>query len=416
MPKLTKTVVDAAKPRERQYTVWCADLPGFGMYVQPTGRKSYFVDYRTSLGERRRMTIGRHGVLTTEDARKIALAHLGDATRGEDPALERKTRRTSLTVNELCDDYLAAARGGLILGKGGRPKKVSTVDTDESRISAHIRPLLGARRVLDVTKADISKFIADVTAGKTAKLVKLDKAHARSRVTGGAGAATRTTGLLGGIFAFATDRGVRADNPVRGVRRPADKKRQRRLSPPEYQRLGNVLREAAETLPVATAGIWLIALTGARISEIETFRRTAIQSDGRTAILDDTKGGRSLRPLSRQALAVLKRIEVEPGNPYVLPSATRKGGHFAGIDSAMERIRKRADLPGITAHTLRHSFASIANDLGYTVPTIGAIIGHGTGTVTADYIHTLDAALIAAADAIAGEVLAQMKTGRPSRK
>ena len=93
MPRLTKQIVDAARPKERAYFAWCSDLPGFGVRVHPTGRKAYYVDYRNLDGVRKRMTIGAHGKITTEEARKLALQTLGDAAKGEDPAQERATRR-----------------------------------------------------------------------------------------------------------------------------------------------------------------------------------------------------------------------------------------------------------------------------------------------------------------------------------
>ena len=90
MPKLTKSVVDASGPREQQYKVWCSELKGFGLLVNPGGSKTYLVDYRTAGGARRRMTIGPHGKLTTDDARKLALKTLGSTLHGEDPQLERR--------------------------------------------------------------------------------------------------------------------------------------------------------------------------------------------------------------------------------------------------------------------------------------------------------------------------------------
>ena len=42
MPKLTKSVVDAATPREKQFTIWCSELKGFGLFVQPSGSRTYF--------------------------------------------------------------------------------------------------------------------------------------------------------------------------------------------------------------------------------------------------------------------------------------------------------------------------------------------------------------------------------------
>ena len=89
MPKLTKSVVDAAPPREKQFTIWCSELKGFGIFVQPSGSRTYFVDYRNRDGLRKRMTIGRHGTITAEQARKLAIATLGGTLKGEDPAEAR---------------------------------------------------------------------------------------------------------------------------------------------------------------------------------------------------------------------------------------------------------------------------------------------------------------------------------------
>lgn len=61
-------------------------------------------------------------------------------------------------------------------------------------------------------------------------------------------------------------------------------------------------------------------------------------------------------------------------------------------------------LSDVTPHGLRHSFASIANDLGFTEVTIAALVGHAQGSVTSKYIHTLDTALIMAADTISGYI------------
>ena len=62
----------------------------------------------------------------------------------------------------------------------------------------------------------------------------------------------------------------------------------------------------------------------------------------------------------------------------------------------------------MTLHTLRHSFASVAADLGYAEATIGALLGHASGTVTGRYTHVLDAVLIAAADRVATTVQGYM--------
>jgi integrase len=63
------------------------------------------------------------------------------------------------------------------------------------------------------------------------------------------------------------------------------------------------------------------------------------------------------------------------------------------------RISKLGDLPAdITPHTLRHSFASLVADLGYSDPTIATLLGHKTHSIINRYVHSADAVLLAAAD------------------
>jgi len=69
-----------------------------------------------------------------------------------------------------------------------------------------------------------------------------------------------------------------------------------------------------------------------------------------------------------------------------------------------EQIFKDSPLSDVTPHVLRQTFASIDNDLGFTEVTIAALVGHAKGSVTSKYIHTLDMALILAADTIAGYI------------
>lgn len=408
MSKLTKTVVEKAEPRAKQYTVWCSDLKGFGVYIQPTGNRTYFVDYRTGDGGRRRMTIGRHGSITTEQARKLAIETMGGVVlQKDDPLLERKTRRSSITVAELCDDYITAVEKGLVLGKGRRPKKASTLATDKGRIERHIKPLLGRKLVIDVKKSDIAKFIRDVTTGKTATVEKTDKLRGKAVVEGGAGTASRTAGLLGGILSYATSEGIIENNPARGVKRPSDGQRQRRLDATEYAALGKALSEGDEPWQ-AVASIKLLAFTGCRRGEIEGLKWTEVDIEGKALRLADSKTGASVRPLSQPAIDVLNSIERKRGAVYVLPGIRDESRPFGGLVGAMERIMKAAKLEGVTAHTLRHSFASVGADLDYSDSTIGACLGHSGSGITSRYTHRLDTVLVAAADKIAGEVERQM--------
>lgn len=403
MPKLTKSHVDRLPVEARDYFAWDGELPGFGVRVWPTGRKVYMAQYRAS-GRTRRVKIGTHGAVTAEQARIQAKIVLGDVARGEDPAEDKATRRKSLTVRDLCDNYLKAAEGGLIMGKRQLPKKETTLVSDRGRIERHIKPLLGNKLVRDLVQADVNRFIRDVTLGKTAVVVKTDKKRGKAVVEGGAGTAARTAGLLGGILSFAVSEGVIPFNPARGAKRQADRSRKRRLTADEYKALGKALRSADADAQQGLTGIWLLALTGCRVGEIEALKWAEVDAAGGCFRLEDTKEGASVRPVGKPAFDIIADVDRCKGSKFVLPAARSHGGPYGGMPRAMDRIMKRAGLDDVTAHTFRHSYASVAGDLGYSDSTIETLIGHAAGTVTSKYIHRLDAVLIAAADNVANVI------------
>jgi integrase len=93
--------------------------------------------------------------------------------------------------------------------------------------------------------------------------------------------------------------------------------------------------------------------------------------------------------------------------PLIFPGPRNEQTAFAGFPKAWERTVTPA-LPDVTPHTLRHSYASIADDLGYTEATIAVMLGHSGGGTTRGYIHKLDPALIAAADRVAEHIASLM--------
>jgi integrase len=385
-------------------------VTGFGARRQRSEAISYVVMYRTAEGRLRRYTIGRHGApWTPEMARKEALRILGRVVEGEDPAAEKHEMRRAATVSDLCDAYLADAEAGRLLTRRGRAKKASTIDTDRSRIERHIKPLLGTMKVSTVTRADVERFMHAVADGETALRVKLPKKRALSNVRGGKGAASRTLGLLGAIFAYAERKRMVAQNPARGVIRYADGKRERRLSDAEYAALGRALAALeAEMWPPAVACARFLALTGWRSGEALALRWRDIDLSRRVARLSDTKTGESVRPLSAAACDALRAQGPGAADALVFPPS-RGDGTMTGFRSMFARIVKAGGLPAdVTPHVLRHSFASLANDLGYSEATIGMLIGHkGTGSVTRGYIHLGDS-LAAAADRIAATILRKL--------
>jgi integrase len=391
-------------------TIWDAAVPGFGARRQRGTIVAYVLKYRTTEGRQRWHSIGRHGAPWTPDtAREEALRLLGRVVSGADPAADKQAKRRAETVTELCDLYWSDATAGKLLTRRGAAKKSSTLLSDGGRIERHIKPLLGLMKVGAVTRADVTNFMHAVASGKTAARKATGKKRGVSNVRGGRGVAARTVGLLGAIFSYAVEHGMRADNPVRGVKRPADGRRKRRLTDDEYPALGAALRQAGDTIwPPAVRCTRFLALSGWRSGEALALSWQNVDLARRTAILPDTKSGESMRPLSNAACDVLRDASTANVGGLVFPP-TRGDGHMTGFRKMFDRVAKLGDLPpDVTPHVLRHSFASLAADLGYSEPTIGTLIGHKGQTITSRYVHSADAVLLAAADVVANETALRM--------
>lgn len=402
--KITKRIVDALAPGA---FVWDTQVQGFGCRCLPSGRKVYLLKHRLGAGGRRArqrwLTLGTHGApLTAELARAAALENLAAIKKGADPVGERLNERVAETMDELCDAYVQAVERGAVLTRRRLAKKASTLATDKGRIERHIKPLLGRHRVRDITKRDIEQFLSDVREGKTRLDLKTGL-RGRAIVEGGAGTASRTVGLLGGIFTFAVNRGLRPDNPVRGVVRPADQHRDRFLAPEEYRALGKVLEGVEGDDPVVVACIRFLLLTGARKGEALGLEWSHVDERARCLRLPDTKTGASLRPLSRNALSALGASLRIEGNPLVFPGRS-DSRPMTGLPKRFARMCAQAKLARVTLHTLRHSFATVANELGLAEATIAALLGHKLHTITGRYTHHLDSTLLAAADRVANAI------------
>jgi integrase len=405
----------AAIPRGK--TVWDEGkgaVAGFGARRQTGEAVAYVLKYRTAAGRQRWHTIGRHGAPWTPDlARTEARRVLGEVTKGSDPAEEKQQGRKAKTVAELCDGYLEASAAGRVLTRRKLPKKPSTLATDRGRIERHIKPLLGNLKVAAVSRTDIERFNNQVSEGATAARVKTGK-HGLARVTGGRGTATRTLALLGVIFSYAVRQGLRADNPAHGIETHAYNERQRRATNDEYAALGKALRSMPEpTWPIAVAMARFLALSGWRRGEALALTWSEVDLATRTARLKDTKTGASLRPLSHAACEVLRALPRL--GELVFPASIGADKLMRGFHKVWLRVAKRAKLPlDMTPHTLRHSFASVAADLGFSELTIAALLGHKKASVTAKYAHHADAVLLQAADAVADRIAEVMGDVRAS--
>jgi hypothetical protein len=171
--KLTKTFVDGLEARPKPYRVFDTELKGLAVRVAPTGDKRWQVEYRPYPGGRdtpkKRITLGPTNVLTADEARNQAKAILADAAKGTDPAAEKLEKRREIKMSGLIDIYendgCRVLRGTRI----GQPMKPKTKSYTLARLRNHVVPLIGKKRVSEVTPEDIVQMVSDIASGKTAK-------------------------------------------------------------------------------------------------------------------------------------------------------------------------------------------------------------------------------------------------------
>ena len=223
--------------------------------------------------------------------------------------------------------------------------------------------------------------------------------------------AARTLSTLHAIFEHGARLGKIESNPAKGVRRLASTPRDRRLSRAEIEKLGKAMRtaEADGEHPTGLAAIRFLLLTGFRRMEGLGLQRPWLNDEECSIRFADTKSGPQTRVIGRAAVDLLLALPQVAKSPFFFPADWGEG-HFVGVVRVLDRVCAMARLEGVTPHTLRHTFASVAGDLGFSELTIAALLGHAARGVTQRYIH-IDEALRLAADKVAAE-LSDLLAGR----
>lgn len=327
---LTNSLCNAAKKRSTRYHIWDSELTGFGLRVEASGTKTFIAKYRADGGGREAaqkvVTIGRHGPLTPELARRKAKVILGGVAVGDDPAAEVKIRRRRMKMSALVELYELE---GCYIQRGKRqgfPMKDISKKYLLARLRHHVIPLLGNHVAAEITSGDIERFFKDVADRKTARKERLGPRRIVT-VRGGEGAARKVFRDLSAVFSFAKRHEIIERNPCENAAvRKTDNHKQRFLSLAEVQRLGKAIDELAlegtNTKALEIMRLW--TLTGCRRDEIAALKWDEVDLEHGCLRLADTKTGKSLRPLGRAAIAVLERIEQSEGFRLCFPGRDRE--------------------------------------------------------------------------------------------
>ncbi len=360
--KLTKRVVEAVTPGDRDIILWDTELKGFAGKVTPRGKRVYFVYYRTHDGQQRRPKIGNHGAVTCEQAREMAQQWLAEVAKGGDPSAVRKAKKEAPTVADLAERYMR---------EHAPRKKFRSAENDERHWRLHVIPTLGNKKVHAVTREDVTKLHNAMRANSAN--------------------ANRMIALLSKAFNLAELWEWRPDgtNPCRHIEKYEEKKRERYLTPDELQRLGKVLAEAEREqwdTPSIVPLIRLLILTGCRLREIMLSRWSWVDMEAGTLTLPDSKTGAKVILLTPPALAVLNAIERREDNPYII-AGRKPGKHLVTPTNPWGHIKKRAGLPDVRLHDLRHTFGAAGAGSGLSLPIIGALLHHKEASTTQRYSH-----------------------------
>ena len=324
------------------------------------------------------MTLGRHGVLTADEARKLARLQLGNVAHGKDPAKERTDERRAPTVKELAQDYM---------DRHALPnKRPSSIRNDRQMLDNIILPKLSPFKVVEVTRRDIESIL----------LAMKDTPYRANRVRA----------LLSKMFSLAVGWGWRSDNPVLGIEKFQEAKRDRWLDNDELQRLISVL----ETHPNQKCAniVRLLILTGARKGEAfsATWDQFNLERGIWTKPAHATKQNRMEHvPLSQQAVVLLSdiRAAADTRTPYVFPGDV-PGQPITCIKKFWREVRTAANLPDVRLHDLRHTFASHLVSSGVSLPIVGRLLGHSQAQTTQRYAHLADDPLREAANKFGSNV------------
>jgi len=338
-------------------------LPGFGLRVSASGRKSWVVLYRSG-GRPRRLTLGPYPLLGLADARSKAKAALAVVVSGGDPAAAKRADRDAPTFAELVEVYLE---------RHAKPRKRSWRD-DERMLRRYVPKEWYRVRASDVTRRDIRDL--------------LDSMVARTPIL-----ANRILALLRKLYNFGVAREIVTASPCLGVDRPApERQRDRVLTEDEIRRVWRAL-DGEDRATSALMKLYL--LTAQRGGELRSMAWANIDLGGGWWVIpaERSKNGLAHRvPLSPQVVAILQDLQAHVGASstwvFATPSAS---GYRETVQIATRRIRRRSGLEFVP-HDLRRTAASHMTSLGVSRLTVAKILNHVESGVTAVYDrHSYDA-------------------------
>lgn len=355
MPKLRFTEPFVRNVTSNRQKEFCED--GLCLRVYATGRKVWFLPYRTEAGRFRRLKLGTYPAIGLKQARSLARSRRGEVEQGQDPQAERiKTRQRQETFGSLATIYLE---------RHAKVKKRSWME-DERILNRELLPVWADREPATITRREIADLVEKIVERGSPIM------------------ANRTLALIGKVFSFAIEREIVEHNPRIGLSMPAkERARDRALTDEEIQKLWSIL----DTEPFVMASIFrILLLTAQRSRSVMTMRKEDLSGSVWSISEDAMKSQHSHRVfLSSLSLGIIQQCALEdPESPWVFPSSRKPGTPIAATGKALQRIRRRCGFH-FTCHDLRRTCATHLSRLGCPRHLITLILDHADASVTGIY-------------------------------
>lgn len=382
MPKLTKRFVESAEIKAKPYFIFDNTLPGFSICISPKGKKHYCFQYKKNKRVKR-IWIGLHGSITTEQARTEALTKLSEVKAGKDPHKEKGEQERKPILQDMATRFIDEH-----ISIHCKPK---TQKEYKRLLKKRILPALGNFKISEITHSDVAPFHSSLgnipyTANKCIE-------------------------ILSSLFSFAEKHGLcpRGTNPCTYITKFSEEARCRYLTQEETERLGAALNEVKNYPDENLAAVYcilLLVLTGARLGEIRTLKWEYINYERQEFRLPDSKTGPKTI-YAGAAMNILQEIKHHPArpkdNPYVI-WGKNSGACLNNIQKPWRRFCRLANLNNVRIHDLRHNFASFAINRGINLDIIGKLLGHTQPQTTSRYAHFMTDTMHNAVNAFAPQL------------
>ncbi len=364
-----------SRPQAKKVDYYDMAVTGFILEVRPTGGATYYLRYRDSHGRQRQYKIGDHKSLTFEKAKQAAKVLRSKVVLGDSPMQDRQIMRETPTLQEFVKDHylphLTVYRRNFA--------------SHLSHLNNHILPKFGSKPMDQITKQE------------------LVDAHLQLRAKGYAlASANKTVMTIKTMFNLAKKFGVPGveSNPANGIQIfDPQNARERYLSKEETQRLLRAVEESENTQLKFI--VPLLLLTGARKREILDATWDEVSVERKILRVPLSKSGKPrLIPLSSAVLNLLEKLPRFEKCPYVVPNPTTRKP-FVSVFLSWDNARKKAGLPEVRLHDLRHSYASSLVNAGTSIYVVGRALGHSQIKNTMRYSHLSQETLLDAAEKVA---------------